>query len=642
MSNRSSPCRGDDEELDLALEFQGLRITVRGNADRAASFVQRLAGSPDHRGVPAPSDLGTGQHNPQRPAVSSAPSVASWQEVEPTIRRLGGRQGIALRLRSRLALGIFVCLPLLCLLQQVVGPQSNDCRALGKQGSGLEQCERAEFRAPIVHRPLTPATASTQWSVVRASHRQGYSRLPMSSLVQLDHWRDLTPSATASHRRLRRRPTWLGRATPTCVEMVVEEEELPPLHSDFGVAMFQPYVLDLEALGFGSSGVSQCLAFIVLSRKEGMLLALPELAVPGEALARGDTADFASLVGPHLKMEFGAAQLDEVSVLLEPALIAGRSVQAELVDFNLEVLHALRPLEDPGEVVIPGPDALVARALEWARGDLEEVGERIQFYSADEVPLTPVAVPGANTPPGERAKPARATTPRRPTAPRGGGGKGGSPASPQKKRPTVATLAHSLEEIRQNCSNGGHYSSGLRQIVCLEKAHWRLDYEWIRRSLQLEGLGCCDATSEVFCNLEAKSDLHSAGYRRDACRDARFIELERHGQSNVGSVSSPYSLGLTDSQRVLRSLSRPGVLQCIPFKQGLDGSGEATSRAGSAQRHLFQQCLAEHGSSFGRWPCVSITCRRKTSWQQRMLSVCSSYAWSRRPWTTGRWRWACC
>ena len=109
--------------------------------------------------------------------------------------------------------------------------------------------------------------------------------------------------------------------------MVVEEEELPPLHSDFGVAMFQPYVLDLEALGFGSSGVSQCLAFIVLSRKEGMLLALPELAVPGEALARGDTADFASLVGPHLKMEFGAAQLDEVSVLQEPALIAGRSVQ---------------------------------------------------------------------------------------------------------------------------------------------------------------------------------------------------------------------------------------------------------------------------------------------------------------------------
>ena len=84
MSNRSSACKGDDEELDLALEFQGLRITVRGNADRAASFVQRLAGSPDHRGVPGPSDLGTGPYNPQRPAVSSAPSVASWQEVEPT------------------------------------------------------------------------------------------------------------------------------------------------------------------------------------------------------------------------------------------------------------------------------------------------------------------------------------------------------------------------------------------------------------------------------------------------------------------------------------------------------------------------------------------------------------------------------
>ena len=83
MSNRSSPCRGEDEELDLALEFQGLRITVRGSAERAASFVQRLAGSPEHRGVPGPSDLGTGQQLPQRQAVSSAPSVASWQEIKP-------------------------------------------------------------------------------------------------------------------------------------------------------------------------------------------------------------------------------------------------------------------------------------------------------------------------------------------------------------------------------------------------------------------------------------------------------------------------------------------------------------------------------------------------------------------------------
>ena len=62
MSNRSSPSIGDDEELNLALEFQGLQITVRGRADRAASFVQRLA---------------------QEPAsTSDTASLSSWQEIE--------------------------------------------------------------------------------------------------------------------------------------------------------------------------------------------------------------------------------------------------------------------------------------------------------------------------------------------------------------------------------------------------------------------------------------------------------------------------------------------------------------------------------------------------------------------------------
>ena len=43
MSNRSAPSAGEDEELSLSLEFQGLQISIKGNADKAASFVQRLA-----------------------------------------------------------------------------------------------------------------------------------------------------------------------------------------------------------------------------------------------------------------------------------------------------------------------------------------------------------------------------------------------------------------------------------------------------------------------------------------------------------------------------------------------------------------------------------------------------------------------
>ena len=112
-----------------------------------------------------------------------------------------------------------------------------------------------------------------------------------------------------------------------------EDEGFPPLHSDFGPATFLPYVLDLAALGFGSAHIAQCLAFVVLARRDGVLLALPELAAPGEVLARGDTAESTALVGPHLKAEFGAAMLNEVSLLQEPQPVRDRSIPAELVPF---------------------------------------------------------------------------------------------------------------------------------------------------------------------------------------------------------------------------------------------------------------------------------------------------------------------
>ena len=240
---------------------------------------------------------------------------------------------------------------------------------------------------------------------------------------------------------------------------VLEAEDIYPLHADFGPAMFRPYVLDLQGLGFGSANVSQCLAFVVLLRRDGALLALPELAMPGDALAAGDTATPSALVGPHLKTEVGAAWLDEVSILQEPTAVEGRSIPIELVDFSTEVMPFLKSVERSRELsgvlafdfreplMIPHPDALVARALEWARGDLEAVGDRILFYSADDVPETPGHLEEGQVTPEEQ----RRTVPppggrRKPATPRAG--KGASPVA-AKKKPTVAALAQSLEEISQ-------------------------------------------------------------------------------------------------------------------------------------------------------------------------------------------------
>ena len=83
MSIRSSPSRGEDEELNLSLEFQGLQISVRGNAEKAAAFVQRLASDAGPVATGASGSAGY-PHPVVLPVPSSAPSVASWQEVDPS------------------------------------------------------------------------------------------------------------------------------------------------------------------------------------------------------------------------------------------------------------------------------------------------------------------------------------------------------------------------------------------------------------------------------------------------------------------------------------------------------------------------------------------------------------------------------
>lgn len=92
----------------------------------------------------------------------------------------------------------------------------------------------------------------------------------------------------------------------------------------------------------------------------------------------------------------------------------------------LEELTAF-DLLDPTQV--PDPDEVVAKAAAWASGGTEELSDRIQVYSTDEVPETPVA-----------QAPKRQTRRRSP-----GAGTGGREAGP--KRPTVASLAESLETL---------------------------------------------------------------------------------------------------------------------------------------------------------------------------------------------------
>ena len=233
-------------------------------------------------------------------------------------------------------------------------------------------------------------------------------------------------------------------------------EDVIPLHAELGPAAFQPYVLGLADLGYGNVGsedVKSSLAFVVMMRRGGALLALPDTALPDEDLEIGVHATPEDLIGPNLKAVLGAALMDEDSLLQEPTVIAGKDVPVLLVDFSSAVLPFLKPVdivEDMANVlcfdviepmVIPNPEALITQAVSWSSGSQpDQQAERLHFYSADEVPETPRETPVVPSPTPKR----RSTTARH-------GGDASSPKQPAavKKRVTVASLAESLDVINQ-------------------------------------------------------------------------------------------------------------------------------------------------------------------------------------------------
>eukprot|EP00435_Cladocopium_sp_Y103_P060998 s1156_g22.t1 len=229
----------------------------------------------------------------------------------------------------------------------------------------------------------------------------------------------------------------------------MEPEDIVPLHADFSPAGFQLYLLDTKAvLGLEEAEVSLSLALILMTRQDGLLVALPELALSSEVLDAGNVPGAQGIVGPSKRTDVAVCSLDEDTLELLPAQIEGRTMPVLLVDFSNEVLafmsllttkeelDASHPFDVFEPTMMPLGDELVARALAWAAEAEQEEGaeSRVQFYSADEVPITPPA-----------AVPKRSAKRRGPGA--GTGGEGSAKAAAAKKRPTVNQLAESLEAI---------------------------------------------------------------------------------------------------------------------------------------------------------------------------------------------------
>ena len=134
--------------------------------------------------------------------------------------------------------------------------------------------------------------------------------------------------------------------------------------------------------------------------------------------------------------------LNPDNVTLDPLAVLDHRVTVLMVDFSQEIvthLWELSSIEELKEIssfslpepdLIPLPEDLIAAAVGWTMG--KDLAERVQFYSAgeEEVELLPVE------PPSRRKNPITISSAE----------KGAGP-SEKPKRPTVAKLAESLEQI---------------------------------------------------------------------------------------------------------------------------------------------------------------------------------------------------
>ena len=385
-----------------------------------------------------------------------------------------------------------------------------------------------------------------------------------------------------------------------------------PLHSDFGPSNYRPYVLDLVGAGLLDPGAPNVMALVVLTRQTGLLLALPELALSAEDRESGELASATDLLGPSIIVEVQAAALDEDALQQPPQVIEGKVLKVALVDFSVEVSNFITELvvkEDIAELtpfdfmdfsLIPDPDSLVARAQEWARGGGDVVLERIQYYFADEVPETTAAPPRPAT---RRRGPGAGTT---------GGGQ-----PPSRRKPTVASLAESLEAITTTLPAITASLQELRERTEAIEAQRPLDRpSALRRPLGASAMpGSSDLSTPAAQLLKemprpkssasnAKSP-HVTFSEGEAQEMSLEIPSEPRGlsQSHVGPVAGTHDSGVSPHSHLIRPLSRLELSLDLLVHKGSSEPGKITGRTCCAERDILCQCFATDGSEDAASSC---------------------------------------
>ena len=221
---------------------------------------------------------------------------------------------------------------------------------------------------------------------------------------------------------------------------------------------FVPHLLELQVSEDPMDGISMAVVLVVIRKTTGILLAVPEGFLAEELLSAGLLSGPDEMIGPSHRVAVPGGVWDPV-IGGEPVVEAPVTVPVVLVDALASISEHMRvfnPSSDPVEVtqhfmepraeIFPMPEPLITAAMEWVTNPA--AGERVNYYSADDVGEEEqeiLDVPDPETPVPKAGSAKAKATPNGGVAPGTGGGK----ASPVQKvkKPTVATLASSVESL---------------------------------------------------------------------------------------------------------------------------------------------------------------------------------------------------
>lgn len=378
----------------------------------------------------------------------------------------------------------------------------------------------------------------------------------------------------------------------------MEPDPAIALHSEFDPVGFQLYLLDLQnAFGTEEAETGGALALVVMTRRDGLLLALPELTLTMDVLEEGNAEGAQGLVGPSIRLEVACAVVDEEALTRVSSLAEGRTMVVVMVDFTNEILPHLKRLTSKEDLeaahafdvlepyLVPVGDELVAKALTWAEGG---TGSSLAVLLS-----RGRSIHTSSTSAEAHFQTKRARSwywwRRCSKAPKEETDRWPACRQPRDDRPDPASYHNSAARLdsEDRSDRAGGYDCG-RQTISLENALRPLSFDWICKSLNSCGDAQGDAATEKYAALSeyCSGEFFSGRNRGVGERVCGGPDIQRFSSSSDGTIKSTHSTCASDRIKLWRPL------------QDLGGVSTSLSSKGSMGRAKLQNELAAHKGTF--------------------------------------------